>query len=60
MVLNKMKRFYWKIFSPTVTRDFEDKTHKVKSYTDFTFRDALMMVECKSFLIYTLKQEAGG
>ena len=42
-----------------MTRDFEDKTHKVKSYTDFTFRDAIMMVECKCFSIYTLRQEAG-
>jgi hypothetical protein len=42
-----------------MTIEFEDKKHKVKSYTDFTFRDAIMMVECKSFLIYTLKQKAG-
>ena len=43
-----------------MTRDFEDKTRKVKSYTNFTFRDSIMMAECKSFLIYTLRQEAGG
>jgi len=43
-----------------MTKVFEDETHKVKSYTDFTFRDAIMMVECKRFLIYTLRQEAGG
>jgi hypothetical protein len=42
-----------------MTTVFEDKTQKVKSYTDFTFRDAIMVVECNSFLIYTLRQEAG-
>jgi hypothetical protein len=60
MILNKTKRCCLTIFSPTITRDFEDKKHKGKSSTEFTFRDAIMMVECNRFLIYKLRQEAGG